>query len=819
MTVGARRIRALQPGKNLSVEVDSDLSHAMRLWDAVRSLRSSPWYTVTTVAVIGLTVALAATVFATVDGVLFRPLPIESPERLFIALGVDASGRRGSLSQTDADYLARASPSIAASSVGRALRLTALDHPELTIWAREVSSNFFDVIGERVAVGGFSKEDYEGPTSTNAPRAALVSSTLSDRLFGGGISPIGRTVDTLGLRLRFVGLLPENFVFPAASNYPTDVVLPLVSPPKGAQAQERNLTELLVRLRGTISVYEAHSRLDAAIREAQAVAAVKADKQYSSLDLKQVSAMLGRDSRSTFVTASLVASVLVLLGAINVGALGASRARDRERSLWIRAALGASGPELILLQLSEVLLLGLSGAATGLAFAPWILATVVDLLPPDLAVLKPPVIDHRVMTFAFLVAVLPLISVAVIPSAGGARRARLTGGYRTSSPNRHRGWRGGALLALESALGFVLIVSASLVVGGFVLLHGEQMGFTVDHLVLIDVRSPTSVAAQAADDLDRAERRLRAMPEVAGVARIQSFVLEGVLPSSHFVPPDTGHALHVGDMPISGGFFDITGLRLRQGRLAGPDELDAGAPVAVVSERVANAYWPGQSAVGQVLHTATDATTVIGVVNDAKWASQSQGDEFGQIYIPGGRVGANHAVFLLDTAGEPRRVAEEARVSLRLDVPDILIKRAEAMSSAVSGSIRFERLVTVLFVAMGTAALVIVAIGAAGLAAVAVARRNREVAIRMTLGSTPARIVRLVVWGQVRSVLIGMAAGGIVAWWVTMLMRALVYKFAAHDARMWAVAAGLIVSATAVAAWVPGRRAGATDPSTLLHSE
>ncbi|HKW02827.1 MAG TPA: ABC transporter permease [Vicinamibacterales bacterium] len=770
-----------------------------------------------------MTAALSTTVFGVVDGVLFKSLPFRSPDRMYIALGADASGRVGSLAPDDLESLRRADPRIAIAAVGRAFRLTSVDRPDLTIWAREIDPQFFDVVGEHPALGAFTNEDFLRVPARMDARPAIVTEALCRRVLGDEVARIGQVVDMLGQRLRVVGILPKDFVFPVASNYPTDVLLPLVIPETtAANLRTRNLSEGLVRLRAEISLREASARLDAALRSTQREHATTVDASgaYVAVDLKPVTSFLGRDSRPVFVVAFVGALLLVLLGAINVTALSVARVRDRGREFAVRVALGARRRDLIGMQLSEASLIAVAGGAVGLALVRPALNLVVRLLPADLVLLKEPAVDGRVAAFAFLAAVLPLVLVALTPAITAARRAVLSAatGYRVAGGTR--AWPRNVLLLIESSIGIILLLAGSLVVAGFILMRTEDMGLASARLALVEIRPVGPATSESTDVLlTRAYDRLQTAPGVRAVAMVGTFVLERILNDTQFDRPAGSQRAVASDVPIAGAFFDIAGLQLVDGRLPTREELATQQRLAVVSQTVANAYWPGRQAVGQTLQGRGLAVTVIGVVSNARWAAQSEGPDHGQIYLPAGLTPANRTVYLLATVGDPESVARTAGAALKRDVPGALVRRAESLDEAVSSTVRYERFAGVLFGVAGGSALLIVAIGVAGLAATGAARRRQEMAIRIALGSTRARLVRSVVLGQLHPVIVGVGAGLLASWWISRLVGAYVYQLHAHDVRIWATAAGAILVAAASAAWLPAQRASSVDPAATLRAE
>ena len=791
---------------------------------ARRALGQAPWHAAATVGTIALTVALSTTVFAVVDGVLFKSLPFPAPERLYIGLGVDAFARVGSLSASEIETLRRADPRVGVASVGRTFRLLSVERPDVKIWAREIDSQFFDVLGSHPAIGGFGSEDFQIATNSET-RPAIISEALSRQLFGSGAQPIGRVTAMFDRRLRIVGVLPRDFVFPASSNFPTDVLLPFVVASDAPSRSARVAGEGLIRLRADISPAEGRARLDAALVSQAAPLSVSLDP-YLRLDLQPVAFFLGRDGRPTLVVAFVAAALLVMLGAVNVTLLTVARSQDRRAELAMRVALGARHRDLVRMLLSESALIAGLGGTIGLACTKPLLYLAVSLLPDNLLLLKEPTIDVRVVLFAFAAAIVPLVLVSVAPAISATRRAMSHAVVGDRVAEKRSGWDRRVLLMVESLIGLVLILSSSLVVAGFLLLRTNDTGLAASHLALVEVRPLVTARQEGLDTVSETvaalvSSRLQSVPGVQTVAEVGTFVLEGILNDSEFERPGGSRRALASDIPVSGAFFDISGLRVLDGRVPTADELARRLPVAIVSKQVAVAYWPGRRAVGQILKSQDShaTVTVIGVVSDARWASQAETLEHGEIYVPEGLVKSNRFVFLLQTAGDPDVVARAASAALRHDLPSVLVLRATSLRGAIVGTIRHELLASALSGVASGAALLVVAVGIAGLAAMGAARRRKETAIRIALGATRARVVTSLVLGPLYPVMCGVGAGLLVSWWVSRLISGYVYQIDTHDMRIWAGSVGLILAVAGIAAWLPAHRTTAGEISRRLRTD
>ena len=785
----------------------------------LRLARQSPVHVIAVSATVALTTALASTVFAVVDGVLFRPLPYPSPERLVEAGGLAAGGRAGRLSARDVELLARVDARIAVAATGPTTSFTHAARPADRVVSYPVSPSFFEVIGRAPAVGGFSDADF-ATADPAQPIPAVVSHDFWQRALGASASPLGTIVEFVDGRIRVAGVLPADFLFPTSDRNAFDMITPLViGEPDRSDPWARTL-DGVVRIAEGLPMPEAQARLDAALAASvdEYPARQSRTGPYVGVRLRPLHDAAVHRSALWFRLAFGAMTLLVVLGAVNVTALSMARARDRRRELEVRAALGAGRADLLRLVLGEQLWLAVAGGLAGLVLAPVALRLALALLPDGLDTLKPPALDWRVAAFAMTAAVTPVLVVGLLPARAMTRRALRPLGARATM---ERTWQRGLLLAIESAIGVVLVLGGGLVVSSFVTLRGEDVGFDVDRLGIIELRRDGDVPADArAGQEALVLDRLRRAPGVRDAAVVGTYLYDGIRTMSGFDRPEgaPGGPM-LSDTPVGEGFFDIAGLLLLEGRTPTRQELRDGAPVAVVSRSVARGLWRG-SAVGQTLvETATSRPfTVVGVVEDARLGSQYLEEVFGEVYFPRPHRQTVYAVFLFQ-ADDPAATAAEAAAAISADVPGTLVTRAESMDRALADAAQYERFRSVLFGSAGGLSLLLLLVGVIGLVSTSVAQRTRELGIRAALGATGRRLSAMTVVDLLRPMAAGISAGLVASWWLVRLLDRYLYEITPHDPRVWTtVVAGLLLAA-GVAAWLPARRAGRVDPAVVLRAE
>ena len=629
----------------------------------------------------------------------------------------------------------------------------------------------------------------------------------------------------VGTRLLIAGILPRDFVFPEPHvRSRPDVLFPLVIPPALVNNRWNRSLTAIARLQNGITRESATARLDAALatraQEYPSLPRQTRPGPYVAVAARPLDSALGLAERPLFSVAFGGAALLILLGAINVTGLFAARAHDRARELSIRAALGASRRHLAALLLTEAAGIALAGGALGVLLAHPLLNATLTILPGTVVLLKSPAIDWRVALFAAIAALVPIVVFASAPAAAAMHAAlvhRMSGGA-TSTP-RVRTRSRDVLIATEGAIGIALVVTGSLLLVSFIVLRSQDAGFEADRLAVVELRITASVtpAERRARETQLLEL-MRRVPGVAAVATIGVPLLDNLYGGSQFKLPVGGEQFFASDIPVSSAFFTVTGLRLLDGRVPTPEEIDAGQPLAVVSEGTARAYWPRARAVGQPLESEKSTVTVVGVVAEARVGSQSD-TRNGEIYIPASMSPRAPWAYLLRVTGDPEVVVRDAALVLQKERPGVLVRRAESFDSALANSVRLQRFRTILLTLAGGAGLLLLAVGIGGLVATGVARRVREIGIRGALGAQRHQLVSMVVMDHIRPLLVGLLLGLVASWWTTRLVSAFLYQIDAHDPLVWAAATGSLLLIATLAAWFPARRASRVDPMTVLRTE
>jgi predicted permease len=820
---------------------------------ALRSLRKAPWYAVTVVGVIALGMTLATTVFAVVDGVLFRPLPYPQAGRL-VTIGPAVSGIDTTPTARQAFFPGTSAFDIAAwKAAAPGVEITAFRAQpwsgmgeginEAAMGVAVVQPNVFDVIGVRPLIGGFTAADFDHVDTLMPP--VVITHELWQTRFHGRADVIGQTLITNPSRnsgWRVAGVMPRGFVFPAART-PVRFITPSVLAPKiAADPTQRSYSEVIARLPAGMSAEALRARVEAGMQGVKEVFPAQGERPkglsdrswrlrgpYDAAIVMPLADWLGRRERPLFRAIFLAALVLVALGGLNVSGLMAARGLDRARELSLRRALGASTAGIARLVFVEAAVPILTGALIGLALTVPLLQLGASLLPEELVLFTPQTslaVDARVVLFVLVSAFALALPATIWPirRATGAHTASLAEGSRGSTRTRSIGRT--IVIVTQVAGALVLTLGGALLVTSLLRIYANTPAIRTDGIVALGIATtgPGTTMGYGSPErtvrMNRLLETLRRVPGVQAVALTDAQVLVGGGELSWFAEPPGAEKskLKVGSHAVSRDFYRVLEPQLVAGRFPEESELDSDAAVAVVSESVAKTYWPGGSPLGQTLIERRERVpfTVIGVVKDVRWNQWD--DEVGSIYGPYAKLSRfPFPTVFVRTDLSPAQLTAQAVQAIAAADPLMRVERAGAFEYLFRDSIRARRFQSWLFGSFAAAALVIVGAGILGLIAMSTARRTREMGIRLALGSSRDRLVRLLLREQLIGVALGIAAGSVAAFFAVRFVRAYLYQTTPYEPRVWAAAITMIILTTMAGTLIPALRASRTDPVRALR--
>ncbi len=790
-----------------------DLRHA------VVSLQRTPGFTVAALVVLALGIGASTAIFSVVHGVVLRPLPFADPHELIRLWSNREDRDLRFFSVSPADYEAWRERARSLESVGACDRprpATLRGGADLEpLQAVRVAGDLLPLLGVSPSLGRWLESSDPGDAG-----AAMISHELWQRRFGERPDVLGQPLLLDDRSWTIVGVMPPRFAIP---NAPADVWLPLPPP---ADAGERGVRFLRVLAR----IGPGHD-LEGARRELAAIATALGQQRPASNALWGVTVwpladtVVGPEARrSVWLIAGAVGFVL-LIACANVSSLLLARATARGREMAVRSALGASRGMLIRLLLVESLVLAVAAGGAGLLLASWGVDAVKWLGAASVPRIDEVVLEPRAVAFAALLSLLTALLFGLAPAFAGSRGPAGSLTARGSSPGRGTSRGRDALVAAEVALAVLLLVGAGLLARSFVELQRRALGFEPAGLLTAEIAVPSGPGAQA-DLTGVAERVISALEALPGVAAVAGgsglpfsgpnaadvFEIEG-RPVDDEALPDTDFRV------VSGDYFRALGIPLTQGRAftAGDGPL---APAVILSVSTAERYWPDGDPMGaRVRVGGSPWMTVVGIVGDARYRSIEEPEAVSRsmMYLPHRQMWKLPLTFAIRASLAPESLTGAVRQALRRAAPELPVTRIDTMSAVLSRARGPHRFYAALLGVFAATALVLAAAGLYGLIAYLVARQTRAIAVRVALGASGAAVLRAAAGRG-----IGLAAAGLVlglagAWALRRVLAGVLFEVSPVDPTTYALVAGTLLLVTAVASYVPVRRALGIQPAEALR--
>ena len=791
-----------------------------------RMLARSPGVTTLATIVLAFGIGSSTIVFSVVDTLLIKPLPLPDPERL-VWIWANSPSRNLAYAfaaySTYAEWKAGAPSfeSMSAYSPGSTTLLAAGDPERVDLF--RVNASFFPMLGVRPVAG---RDFLAADDRPGASKVAILAYGLWERRFGADRGVIGRTINLDGESVTVIGVLPRGFAFPAKA---ADVYVPIACTTiRGAP--DSPSVGVFGRLKRGVSMERAQAEIDAVSRRLEAA---YAGMRGRGAQVWRVLDFTVRDIRRSLLVLFGAVGLLLLIACANVANLLLVRASIRQREIAIRTAMGADRWRILRQMLVESLLLGTCGGLAGLAFG----GAAIRLLPhlglermfPRLAGVS---LDWQVLAFAVLTTLVTAILFGLAPAYSAFRMSiseTLKEGSMAAGEGRVRNRFRGALVVTEVSLALLLGVGAALMMRTLLRLQAVNPGFDAEGVLTASVTLPAAKYPnpdQRVAFFQRVLGRLEAMPGVRA-ASISSLVPYGGSNTGvNFMiegqpPPRPEETPIFWRRVIDPGYFRVMRIPLLRGReftAADSAASPTASRIAIINETMARRYWPGVDPIGKRFGSRTFWLTVVGIVGDVKFTSLSRDPE-PEFYEPYRQSPAAEMVFALRAAGDPLRQAPALREALQETDPTIALSRVNSMTQYLADAMGAPRLSALLLAVFGTAALLLAAVGIYGVISFSVARRTREIGVRMALGAARADVMRMVVGQAVALAATGVAAGIAAALALTRVMQGMLFGVSATEPLTYAGVALLLILIAALAAYVPAWRAARISPSVALRYE
>lgn len=823
-----RERRALPP---LDVLMQ-DVRHAIRgLWHA-RGLAASAALT------LALGIGASTAVFAVLDTVVLRPLPFAQADRLMSFRNID---RRGAPHPTNLSYPNffdyRAQNHLFERLVCyRDTHFTLTDSlPAILVPGEIVSWDLFQLLGVQPELGrGFLLEEEKAGV-----HVVVLSHGLWQSRFGGDRGIVGRQVHINGKPFTVAGVAPRGFQFPQDVE-PVQLWTTLAedasvtnSTPLTEQRGAR-VTDAIGRLRPGVTAAKAQAEMDQIARSLALVDPDNNGNVAKTLVVPEQERLVRPTRQPLWIMLGAV-TLVMLIGCANVANLLLVRSTGRAREFSLRTALGASRGALVRQLLTESAVLGLLGSSGGVVLSSLFLRLVLPLAGDNLPIprIMQASVDVRVLAFAIGLAVATVVSFSLAPAVQ-VMRVDVAGVLKDSASTIARGRNRlrNSLVTAQIALGLVLLVSAELLISSFLYLSRRDTGFLPDHLLTFGIglsETRYDTAGEIAFS-DRLRERLRAIPGVKTAATGLPLPLDGHQMSISFdieerraAPADRASS----DMAIvTPGFFGAMGIPIVKGRDFTERDDSSATRVLVVNEAFARRYFPGEDAIGKRIEPGgsnigenrTMMREIVGVVGNAMQAPlAAKADPI--YYFPYKQLSWDIGTIVLRTTVPPEDVEPAARAALMSLDKEAPLFRVRTGEERAGEAIAVPRFLTVLMSGFAGIAMVLTVVGLYGVLSYTVAKRQREIGVRIALGARRTTVLALVIKDAMRMVAVGLVLGVASAMTAERLLESIAFGVRSGDPSFVILACFVMVVASLVAAYVPAVRAASVDPMRTLRSE
>jgi predicted permease len=799
----------------------------------LRMLARNPAFSAAALLVLALGIGANTALFSLVDAVVLRPLPgVARPGELVDLTGgtVSYPWYRSVRESTRAfDGLAAwRQRELVFSSGGVADR----------VLGAVVSGNYFQVLGVSSSRGRLLLPADE----ESGEAVAVIGEKLWRTRLGSDPAVVGRTIQVNGAPFVVVGVAASSFRGTAFGVAP-DLWVPIGSWPRLATGQfvsldlqRRGWSWLSVfgRRKEDVSLARAQSEVDAAVLQERAAFPNDApdDLRLRLRSTLSDAAGFGESGNPVGFLGMLVAAVGVALAiaCANLGNLLLARAEARRREIAVRQALGASRSRLMRQLLTESVALALLGGGAGLLIAGWALALAERLpLPGGVSFATfAPALDPSAFAFAFLLSVATGLTFGLLPALQ-ASRSSMSAALKDADGSGHRpSVVRSALVVAQVSLCLVLLVGAGLLGRSLQRALATDLGFEPRGLVL----APVNLGLQryepgrAETFLHELRRRVAAAPGVRSASWMSLVPLSGGQSVETFTidgrPTPPGHPPEAEVNVLGGGFLRVMEIPLVSGREFDDDvDRSDGAAVVMINESMAKKYWPGQDPIGARIDIG-GRRTVVGVCRDFRTGSLSDAP-VPQIYLPlsqlVARAGLGPLTLVARVASEAIDPSSAVRAEVRRFDGSIPVYGIRRFETELAGQLLAQRLGSALLGLFGVLSLVLAAVGIYAVVSYSVARRTREIGIRMALGARAADVRSLVLSQNAFPIVAGLTLGLVLGAAAARLLREFLYGVSPLDLPTFAAVSLVLAACGTAAAWLPARRAARVDPITALRTD
>ncbi len=807
---------------------------------AWRGLVKAPSFTLIVVATLALGIGANTAIFSVIHSVLFRALPYPDPDRLVMfwekydTVGVDYvpinEAAYFDWKQRQQAFSAMAGFRIRSHSTGRPVIVSG-DWTPLRVNGVTCSSSLFETLGVKPL---FGRDFREGEDLPGAAPVVILAHGLWQRLYGGDPGIVGQTLKLDGSAYQIVGVMPPGFFFPPPLKFAGnvregagDVFFPY---PFRSEYRGVRSIRVVARLRPGVTIPQAEAALKPVAEELlemnpdetlKGAGAVVLPLHEQAVDL----------SRARLILLACAVGAILLIACVNVANLLLARAAERKREIAVRSALGAPRGQIIRLLLTESILLSLLGGVAGVLLAGLGLPPLLLLSSRYIPSLGPVTLEAPVLAFTLIVTVVTGLLIGLLPALRVSKpslREDLKEGTRGGTVGRRSEALRKTLVVVEVAAATILLIGAGLLVRSLWKAQEVDLGFRTERILAVQTWLPPSEYREPAKIIsfyDEVLREIQALPQIRAVGAVNLLPFSPGLFGGNFEiegskGDDSSRTGQVADYRVvAGDYLEALGIELVAGRGFLPSDRAGAQPVVLVDQGLIERFWPGDRWKAGRIEILQDKAwrSIVGVVRDIRHKSLRASNQ-GIIYVPLAQNPDAQMALVVAYEGEAPGLPEllRQRISARdADVPVDVRSMESYLSDAHSGL----RSPSILLGLMALLALLLALVGLYGVIAHMMARRRREIGIRIALGAEQGQILRMAGGEAGRLVALGIVFGLLGALAVSRLLSSFLFGVTGADPVTYVVVTLLFLAISGLATFLPIRQASRLNPVESLRAE
>jgi putative ABC transport system permease protein len=800
---------------------------------ACRGLRRARAFTVAAVLTLALGIAGTTVMFALIQGVLLRPLPVHEQDRLIVAWKEVRSsgfahypfGNTEIESVAEASQLLEKAAGVTRNGVGRSVVVDngVSSYANVAL----VTGGFFDVLAVQPILGRALTPADE---KDGAENVIVLSSGLWQRRYGASREVIGRRVMMGEQPFTIVGVMPPDLDYPTGVEvWMTTSSVPTSGPFGDAARREVNL---IARLRPGVTIEQATSEIAGLTQRLEAAAPADTLRGLIPVVRSFVDVVVG-DVRTAMVALFGAVGLVLLIASANVANLLLMRGEARRGELAVRVALGAGRGRILRQVLAESLVLAAVAGVAGFAVTWWSLRALITLVPDGLPRVESVRIDATVVLFSIAVVFVTALLAGLAPALLSIRADLVSqlrsGGRGATGAAAAHGRR--TLVVAQVALAVTIVAAAGLLIRSVLRLQSVDLGLPAHRLVLIELDMPQTKYTERrrhAQFLDDVTARLEAVPAISAATPVNVSPFSGQGWDLPRFTADGQSAEQAAANPslnlesIHPNYFETFEVLLVHGRAFTAADREGAIDVAIVSDDLATRTWPGENPIGKRLKMGGPDSqgtwyTVVGVAAQTRYRELAS--PRATLYLPAAQFQMTATMLVLRTTAPLELVASLARDRVRTVDSDVQVMRVAPFTEMLARPLARPRFNALLLSIFGVAALLLSTVGLYAVMAAYVRQRDREIALRLALGATATGVRRFVLAEAVRLAGLGAVIGLAGAVSASRLLRGMLFDVDPLDPLTILGAALLLIAASALASYVPVRRATHVDAMAMLRSE